>query len=68
MEKDWIRLYKASDQFQANILQGMLKENGIESVVINQKDSSYLSFGDCSLYVHKDNYEKACKLIAETEE
>jgi hypothetical protein len=68
MEKDWVKLYKATDQFQAKLLQGMLKENSIDSVVINQKDSSYLSFGDCILYVHKDNYEKARKLVTETEE
>lgn len=68
MEKDWEKVYKATDEFQATLIQGMFKENGIESVVINQKDSSYLSFGDCIIYVHRDNYDKARKLVIETEE
>lgn len=68
MEKDWSLVYKAGNEYQAKILKGMLKENGIDSVIINQKDSAYLSFGNSLLYVHNDNYDKARHLILDTEE
>jgi hypothetical protein len=67
MEKDWTVVYRAGDEYQANILKGMLEENGIESVIINQKDSVYL-IGDTLLYVRKDNYDKARQLVLDTEE
>ncbi len=67
MEKDWTVVYKAKNKYQADIIQGMLKENGVESVIINQKDSAYLSFGDTLLYVHNDNFDKARELIVQVE-
>ena len=68
MEKDWSIVYKAGNEYQAKIIKGMLEENDIESVIINQKDSAYLSFGTSNLYVHNDNFEKARKLILKAEE
>jgi len=67
MEKGWSLVYRAGDEYQANILKGMLEENGIDSVIINQKDSSYL-VGNPLLYVHNDSYDKARQLILDTEE
>ncbi len=67
MEKDWSSVYKARNEYQAKILKGMLKENGIDSVIINQKDSAYLSFGNSILYVHNNNYQKARQLILQSE-
>jgi hypothetical protein len=66
MEKDWSVVYKAGNEYQAKILKGMLKENGIDSVIINQKDSAYL-FGSSLLYVRNDNYDKARQLVLSTE-
>lgn len=40
MEKDWSVVYKARNEYQAEMLKGMLKENDIEGVIINQKDSA----------------------------
>lgn len=67
MEKDWSVVYKTTNQFEVDIIQGMLRENGIESVIIDQKDSAYMSFGAASLFVHNDNLAKAQELIAQAE-
>lgn len=67
MEKDWSVVYKAGNEYQAKILKGMLEENGIDSVIINQKDSAYL-FGNSLLCVHNTNYDKARQLVLDTEE
>lgn len=68
MEKDWSVVYKAKNKYQADIIQGMLKENGIESVIINQKDSAYMSFGYTLLFVHNDNFNNARQLILKVED
>lgn len=63
MEKDWIPIYTTASQFQAELIRGMLQENGIESVIINRKDTTYGIFGDISLYVFKDQAEAAGTLL-----
>lgn len=45
----------------------MLMSNGIEAVVINKRDSSYLTFGEAELYVEAENATKA-KTLIETQE
>lgn len=67
MEKDWSVVYKTANYYEVDILQGMLRENGIESVIINQKDSAYMSFGNTFLYVHNDDLSRAQELIESVE-
>ena len=48
--------------------QNMLREAGIESYVINKKDSAYAGlFGDIELHVNKDDAEKARELLTAAE-
>lgn len=64
MEKDWISVCTIESPFKAELIRGMLQENNIESVIINQRDSSYGGvFGDISVYVHKDQAEAANALL-----
>ncbi len=49
-EQNWIKIFTSTLPHEIDILQGMLAEANIESVIINKKDSSYL-FGDIELYV-----------------
>lgn len=67
MEKDWSPVFKTDNVYQVEIIKGMLEENGIESVIINKRDSAYTSFGTASLYVHNDNIVRAKQLIEESE-
>ena len=63
MEKDWVIAKSFSKAYLADIAIEVLKDNGITAVVLNQKDSSYLAFGDIDVYVHIDNEEKAKELL-----
>jgi hypothetical protein len=63
MEHDWVIVRTVKNEFEAELIRGMLQENDIDSVIINQRDSSYTVFGDISIYVHKDNYEQAGVLV-----
>lgn len=49
--KGWFKLYSTRNYAEANIIKGMLEENNIQVVILNNLDSSYVNFGDIELYV-----------------
>lgn len=48
---NWNLLYSTRNIAEANIIKGMLEENGITVVLVNKQDSSYLNFGEIELHV-----------------
>ncbi len=56
--KDWVCIYTSQKLQDAEIIKGLLSVNEINSVVINKQDSSYM-FGDCEVYVNRDDVVKA---------
>lgn len=66
MEKDWTLVYTVDTSYKAQLVQEILEENDIISVVMNKKDSAYLSFGEVEIYVNRTNAEKANKLLLES--
>ncbi len=67
MDKDWVNIYNADQQYLAELAKKMLADHNITAVIVNKKDSSYLAFGDIELYVRKEDQEKAKPLIKEFE-
>lgn len=63
MEKDWINIYSSTDPVKIEIIQHVLSEKKIKSVVINQQDSSYLMFGTINLHINSKDKEEALKVI-----
>ncbi len=63
MEESWVKIYSSDKPYQAELARQVLEENGIQAVVINKKDSSYLMFGETELYVSQDDVIKAKQLI-----
>lgn len=59
MEEGWIVIFTTDKPYQAEMAKKMLESNGIESVVVNKKDSIYQSFGEAELYVKEENAELA---------
>lgn len=68
MENDWVVVYTTQSPYEAEIIHGMLGSNGVDSVIINKRDSSYGVFGDVLVYVHQDHAEKAADLIRQSGE
>jgi hypothetical protein len=73
MEKEWVALQSCAFVAEAEVLKNLLHEHNITAVVLNQKDSSYLSFGDVTLYVKNTDFIKAKSVLdnsipTETEE
>ncbi|MBA7582102.1 hypothetical protein ES708_24022 [subsurface metagenome] len=67
MEKDWVIVYSTNQIYLAEIAKQVLADNGMNSIIINKKDSSYNDFGDIELYVNRDFVIEAKALIKEIE-
>ena len=70
MEKDWVKIYYTNQIFRAEIVKGMLEENGINVVLVNRQDSSYLVAlpGMAELFVHNSQEAEARRLLTENPE
>lgn len=50
METEWVLFKSFNNPIDAQIVQGLLADNGIKAVSVNKKDTNYL-FGEIELYV-----------------
>ncbi len=50
------------------LIAGKLKSNGIDSVILNLRDSTYNDFGTIELYVHSKDVVRAKYIIDQTDE
>ncbi|CAL1521181.1 DUF2007 domain-containing protein [Chitinophaga sp. MM2321] len=65
MEKDWVKIFSSDRPFEAEIVKGMLSENGIIAVLINKQSSSYniVLPDQVELYVHETEEKVAKDLV-----
>ena len=63
MLNGWFKIYTSTNPIKVEIIKHMLKENNIDSVIINKQDSSYNMFGNIELYTKKTNHKLAIELI-----
>lgn len=63
MEKDWVIAFETKQEYLAEIAKSVLRDNNIEAVIINKKDSTYNTFGDLEIYVNRDNLIKAKQIL-----
>jgi len=50
MEKNWVKIHTVAQEYEAEMIKGMLAENDIDCVTVNKKDSAYL-FGEIEIFV-----------------
>ena len=63
---NWVKVFSSSKNYLVEITKGVLEEEGIESVIINQIDSAYL-FGESDLFVKKEDALIALQIISKIE-
>ncbi len=63
MEKGWKSIYVSADEYLISIAKDLLQENGIESVVINHKDSSYVIWGEAEIYIREEDEKQALEIL-----
>lgn len=54
MEKGWEQVYSTDKLHMVSIVRSLLKENDIDSIEINKKDSSY-AFGEIEIFVKEED-------------
>ena len=62
MDGKWILVHSTNKKYLAEMIRQMLADNGIESFILNKKDTNY-HFGDIEVYTLPDNIMKAKLLI-----
>tara|TARA_B100001778_G_C18239348_1_gene472662 strand:- start:64 stop:276 length:213 start_codon:yes stop_codon:yes gene_type:complete len=67
MKQEWLNIIKSDNLTQISITKGLLYENGIKSVIVNKKDSSYLMFGEIYLYINEKDFAAANDIIRKNE-
>jgi hypothetical protein len=50
MGENWVKIHTVSQEYNAEMIKGMLAEHDINCVLVNKKDSSYL-IGEIEIYV-----------------
>jgi hypothetical protein len=63
MEHNWTKVFTTNNPIEAEIIAAMLKENDIEAVEMNKRDSSYLAFGTVEVYCPAEKVITALHLI-----
>lgn len=62
MDDNWNMIFSSSFDPKVELLKALLRDEGIESVIVNKKDSAYL-FGELELYVQSDHAVRAKRII-----
>lgn len=63
MEKEWTVVFETDQLYRAEIALQVLQEEGVEAVIMNKKDSSYIVIGDIKVLVRNEFLVKAEELI-----
>ena len=58
----WKKIYVTNHRYLAEIVRGVLDENGIEGVILDKKDSAY-GFGEVEVYTAQENVLRAVHII-----
>ena len=61
--ENWVSVFSTTEEFVAERIKEVLNDSGIPAVVLNQRDSSYKTFGDINVMVNKEDREKAEQVI-----
>ncbi len=63
MEKGWKEVYMTVYEYRAEMAKEILESEGIDAVIINQKDTAYQAFGEMYVYVKEENAERAVEFL-----
>lgn len=61
----WQKIYSDALEHRVHIVRDVLNDHGINSVIINKKNSAYNNFGLFELQVTPDNVIRAIKIITD---
>lgn len=59
---EWIAIFETDQSYRAEIIKDLLSQNGIEAVILNQKDSSF-TIGTIEIMVKEEDRPKATEIL-----
>ena len=60
---EWEVIISTTLLYKAEIIKGLLEDEGIPCVIVNKQDSSYLAFGEIELFVPREDVLKAKQIM-----
>ncbi len=67
MDDNWTRVYTVEKAYTAELIKGLLEEEGINTVIMNKRGSEF-PVGDVEIYVENENADRATLLIKQHNE
>lgn len=62
-EQEWIMVFETTKMHEALMVQSILKEHEIESVILNQQSSIYVTIGEIQVMVKLEDSVEALNII-----
>lgn len=59
----WTSIFETDQLYRAEIMKGLLQDNGIQAIILNRKDSSYVMLGTVTVMVKEEEKQKAIEII-----
>jgi len=63
MTDEWTLIESYTQAYLAEMAKDILLDNGVEALIFNRQDSSYLAFGYFELYVKTEQKELALEIL-----
>lgn len=63
----WTHIYTSEDALKVDLLDAMLRDNGITTSIIDKKDQALVMIGKVELYVPTDEAERALNLLKQSD-
>lgn len=65
MNNNWVKVFTTTNTIESQIVLAKLRENGIDAVEMNKRDSSLQAFGNIEILVKSDDETEAKNIINE---
>ncbi len=62
---NWQKVFETENNIRASMVRDLLKEKGLNPIIVNKKDSSLNNFGQIEILVPPEDVLRALKLINE---
>ncbi len=63
MQEGWTLVFAAAEEFKARIADDILKQHGIESLILRKPDSMFPSTGEAELYAPAEKAAEAIEVL-----
>ena len=67
MEKDWIMIYQADEEYKAEIIRQLLENHGLHPVLMDKKDDEF-RIGQVEIFIAPEEADQARHIMSENVE